>query len=149
MKFILTSELGRLCRWLRILGYDAYYFRGSQSSLVIRALQEGRTIVTRRRKIAEEKVLSKVVLRSERLGEQLNELEEKLGIKFNLNGLFARCSFCNQEVVEVEKDKVKDKVPEYVYQTQKNFFKCPKCKRIFWQGTHWDLARKYFQEIKR
>ncbi|MFZ5799944.1 MAG: Mut7-C RNAse domain-containing protein, partial [Candidatus Omnitrophota bacterium] len=48
MKFILTRELGRLARWLRILGFDTVYFRGcNRSSLVITALREGRIIVTR------------------------------------------------------------------------------------------------------
>jgi hypothetical protein len=149
MKFILTAELGRLCRWLRILGFDAYYFRGRESSLIIKALQEDRIILTRRKRLAEEKSVKKVIIENDKLKDQIREVEEKLGIKFNLDNLFSRCSECNTEVVKVDKELVKNKVPEYVYQTQEEFYKCPKCRKIFWQGTHWDLAKKYFEELKR
>lgn len=149
MKFILTPELGRLCRWLRILGYDAYYFKGSDSSLIIKALEEERIIITKRRKIAEEKTIKKIVLEHEKLGKQLNELESKLGIKFTTQALFSRCSNCNAIVAKIEKEKIKDKVPEYVYQTQEEFYRCPKCKKMFWPGTHWVLAQKYFAELKK
>jgi hypothetical protein len=147
VKFILTPELGRLCRWLRILGYDAYYFRGRDSSLLIKALQEHRIIVTRRRKLAEESAVRKVIIHHDKLKDQLRELKENLGLDLSSNNLFSRCAECNAEVKRVEKEVVKNKVPEYVYQTQNEFYKCPKCKRIFWQGTHWNLAQKYLGEL--
>ena len=131
------------------MGFDAYYFRGRESSLIIKALQEDRIILTRRKRLAEEKSVKKVIIENDKLKDQIREVEEKLGIKFNLDNLFSRCSECNAEVVKVDKELVKNKVPEYVYQTQEEFYKCPKCKKIFWQGTHWDLARKFFEELKR
>ncbi len=147
MKFILTPELGRLCRWLRIVGYDAYYFRGRDSSLIVKALQEDRIILTRRKKLAQESAVKKVIIHHDRLQDQIKELKEKIGLNINTDNLFSRCADCNAEIRKVDKELVKGKVPPYVYQTQDEFYKCPKCKKIFWKGTHWDLANKYLQEI--
>jgi len=147
VKFILTPELGRLCRWLRIVGYDAYYFRGRDSSLIVKALQEDRIILTRRKKLAQESAVKKVIIHYDCLKDQIRELKEKIGLDINPDNLFSRCTDCNAEIRKVDKQLVKDKVPQYVYQTQNEFYKCPKCKKIFWKGTHWDLANKYLQEI--
>jgi len=147
VKFILTPELGRLCRWLRILGYDAYYFRGRDSSLIVKALEEDRIIVTRRRKLAEESAVKKIIIHHDLLKNQLKELKETLKLNFNTVDLFSRCAECNAQIKKVDRESVRNKVPEYVYETQEVFYKCPKCKRVFWQGTHWELARKYLGEL--
>lgn len=147
MKFILTSELGKLCKWLRILGYDTYYYKGVRSSLIIKSLQEGRIIVTRRKSLAEEKSVKKIILERNDLKEQIKELENKLNIKFDTNNIFSRCSECNVAVIKVDKKSLVGKVPQYVYQNQDVFYKCPQCKKIFWPGTHWELARKYLENI--
>jgi uncharacterized protein with PIN domain len=46
------------------------------------------------------------------------------------------------------KEKIKDKVPEYVYKTQQDFVICPRCNRVYWHGTHWGNVRKLLSEIK-
>jgi hypothetical protein len=149
MKFILTPELGRLCRWLRVLGYDSYYFKGSGSSLIINALKEDRLIVTRIKRLEEEKTIKKIIIESNNVEEQLKELKEKTGIEFKLDNLFSRCVECNSLIKEIDKETVKDKVPEYVFKTQETFYKCPKCKKIYWQGTHWELAKKFIEKLSK
>ena len=48
MKFIVTKELGRLAKWLRILRFDTeYYAENKEGSLSIWALQEGRIVLIR------------------------------------------------------------------------------------------------------
>lgn len=149
MKFILTPELGRLCRWLRVLGYDSYYFKGSRSSLVINALKEERLILTRMKRLEEERAVKKIIIESNKLEDQLRELKDKIGLEFKLDNLFSRCVECNSLIKEVDKEVVKEKVPEYVFKTQERFYKCPKCRKIYWQGTHWNLARKFIQEVTK
>lgn len=138
MKFILTRELGRLARWLRILGFDTVYFRGSnRSSLVITALREGRIIVTRNLRLAAPTGVKLVYLKEGAVEEHLKQLLKALDIKIDQGRLFTRCLLCNAVLVSIDKEKVKDKVPEYVYQSQESFSACPDCQKIYWAGTHW------------
>ncbi len=137
MKFILTKELGRLSRWLRILGFDTIYYRGDTlGTLIIQALRDNRTIITRRKDI---KHLQKctVVVDSNKLYAQLQEVKDKLSLKIDKEKMFTRCTLCNRELKEVEKEKVKKLIPEYVYQHQKLFRYCSACNKVYWAGSHW------------
>jgi len=148
MKFLLTRELGRLAKWLRILGFDARYLSEvSPGSLIIEALREERVILTRNHRLSKSCGVKIIVLEAEKIKEQVLEALNVLKIQPESDKMFTRCILCNEELAEIEKDKLKDKVPEYVYKTQENFLTCPKCKRIYWQGTHWGNVVEALKEI--
>jgi len=142
MKFIVTRELGRLAKWLRILGYDTVYFaQDKPSSLLIEALRDNRTILSRNRRLPKSCGIRIVLINAENVQIQIKELFEALGLKPQAHLMFSRCILCNTELAEIEKSEVKDKVPEYVFTTQDNFVTCPTCQRIYWQGTHWGRVK--------
>ena len=87
------------------------------------------------------------MIRCERIKEQIQEVLKKFGLKPDTETMFTRCILCNEELRDLDKNKVKDKVPEYIYRTQEYFITCPKCKRIYWQGTHWGNVQKILSEI--
>jgi len=148
LKFILTKELGRLSRWLRILGYDSEYFQSDNSgSLIIRALRDNRIILTRNHHLPQLRGVRIVLIKTECLKEQLPELVKVLGLKPEAAKMFSRCLLCNMELVIADKEKIKDKVPEYVFETQDDFLSCPACQRIYWNGTHWGNVAKTLREI--
>ncbi len=148
MKFLLSNELGRLANWLRILGFDAEYFPPQNlSSLIIQALREERVIITRNQHLPKHTGIRIVVLKSEKIKEQVAEILKALNTAVNKDIMFSRCTICNVPLVPVEKEKIKDKVPEYVFKTQSAFTACPKCQRIYWQGTHWGNVRQTLEEI--
>lgn len=150
MKFLLTKELGRLAKWLRILGFDAEYYREDNiSSLIIRALGDERIILTRNHHLPQSRGLQIVTLKAEKIKEQIAEVLEQLKIKPDNHAMFTRCILCNTELTGIEKEKVKDKVPEYVFKTQTHFITCPKCQRIYWQGTHWGNVEKMLEGIAK
>ncbi len=143
MKFLLTQELGRLATWLRILGYDTEYATSAKrGSVIIQALREDRIIVTRNRRLPRPAGFKTVLLASEQIKEQIREVLKQLNMAPNCDMMFSRCTLCNQELTLVEKEKIKDRVPEYVAQTQNDFRLCPRCQRIYWQGTHWGNVRQ-------
>jgi hypothetical protein len=149
MKFLLTKELGRLAKWLRILGFDARYSQEVKSAtLIIEALREGRQIITRNHHLPKPKGQKIIILESEKIQEQLPEVLKALKISADSAKMFTRCIVCNAELIDIEKESVKGKVPEYVYQTQEDFLACPQCKRIYWQGTHWGNVQQIMKEIK-
>lgn len=149
MKFILTKELGRLAKWLRILGYDTIYFsQENTSSLIIQALRQERIILTRNHRLSKASGIKIVLLTQERIKEQLLEVLKELKISLDEELMFSRCILCNEQLLEIKKEEVKNKVPEYVFKTQDEFVTCSSCKRIYWQGTHWGNVRRYLEEIE-
>jgi len=145
VKFILTKEVGRLCKWLRILGFDAEYFsEDNLATLIIKALKENRIIVTRKKKIDDLKVIR---VYANDVKEQLREVLTQLELKPDEDKMFTRCVICNKTLEKAEKEKIKEKVPLYVYQTQNEFYQCPSCQRIYWQGTHWGNVKKIIQDL--
>lgn len=149
MKFILTKELGRLTRWLRLLGYDALYFNSDDmKALFVTAFNEARTIITKRRRISTIKSAKVIYIKSDPLKGQISELKKKLKLKLERYTLFTRCADCNKEVIKIKKDSIRHLVPPYVFKTQENFFQCPSCAKIFWKATHWDRAREFLHEIR-
>jgi len=148
MKLLLTRELGRLAKWLRILGFDTEYFKEANiSSLIIQALRENRVIITRNHRLPRSAGLRIVLIKEEKLKEQLREVLKALEISLDSVLMFSRCIICNEELVEIAKDQIKDRVPEYVFNTQEDFISCPKCERIYWQGTHWGNVETILKEI--
>jgi uncharacterized protein with PIN domain len=148
MKFLVTRELGRLAKWLRILGFDTVYFKEeNRSSLIIVALREDRIIITRNKKIYSAKNIRSLWIKSNFVKEQISEVMRELKLPLDEDNMFSRCTICNELISQIPKERVKDRVPEYVFKTQANFFTCPNCQRIYWQGTHWGNVQRCLKEI--
>ncbi len=148
MKFILTKELGRLVSWLRILGFDTIYFKQDNSAaLMIEALRDNRIIVTRNRHLPVSRGVRIVLIRAEKIKEQIAEALKELGIQLGSCKMFSRCIICNKGLVDIDRDNAKGRVPEYVFDSHEKFIGCPECGRIYWQGTHWGNITKTLEEI--
>jgi len=147
-RFILTKELGRLSRWLRILGFDAEYdINDNPGRLIIEALKGGRIILTRRHKMPQSRGVRIVIVNEERLQGQIIEVVRLLGLRLDAEKMFSRCIICNVALDATEKEKIKDRVPQHVWLTQAQFVTCPVCRRIYWRGSHWDNAAEVLKDI--
>ena len=148
MKFLLTRELGRLSKWLRILGFDAAYFNQDNiSSLIIQALRDNRIIITRNHRLPKSCGIKIVLIKAEKIKEQIHEVLNALKITPGPDMMFSRCIICNAELIDIDKEKIKNRVPDYVFKTETNFITCPMCKRLYWQGTHWGNVQNTLKEI--
>ncbi|MBD3426932.1 MAG: hypothetical protein GF409_06855 [Candidatus Omnitrophica bacterium] len=146
-KFIVTKELGKLAKWLRILGYDSVYYRDSDvAGLVIRALREKRILLTRQADLEKYKGIKDVIIEHDHVEDQLEQVTGSLGLSFSEEDMFRICVECNSPLEPVEKEKVKGRVPEYVYRTHKQFKQCPECDKIFWKGSHWDMVTGWLEK---
>ena len=149
MKVLLTKELGRLAKWLRILGVDAEYTRqDNNASVIIQALREDRVILTRNHHLPASRGIRISILKQEPIKEQLSEALKVLSVGLESTRMFTRCTVCNKELMSVEKKTVQEKVPQYVFETQDEFFTCPQCSRIYWRGTHWGNVRELLDSLK-
>lgn len=139
---------GRLARHLRILGQDAEWVNEKERKRILyRALKENRILITRDRRYEKSRGVKRILLKSEKYLEQLQQIRKELNLNFTVTFLFQRCSFCNQPVQIVEKKQVEGRVPPFIYEKQKKFFQCQKCGRIYWQGTHKELFEKQLAGI--
>ncbi len=149
MKFICDEMLGTLAKWLRIMGYDTAYAKGMEDEeIILKAEKEERIVLTRDKMLAR-KAKNSLYIDERKLEEQIKKVMENFDLDIEEEKLLSRCTICNVEVEEVEKDKVKGKVPWQVWQNHEKFWICPKCKRIYWTGTHWENMEEKINEIKK
>ena len=147
-RFIADAMLGRLARWLRIMGFDtAYSERISDADLVRRSLTERRVLLTRDRALPEEwRVASYHLVASERGVEQLREVVEAFDLGRHLE-LFSRCSVCNAPLAGVRREAVRAEVPERVFSIGRDFRRCPGCDKIYWRGSHTDRMQRVIAQV--
>jgi len=151
MKFICDDNLGKLTKWLRTLGYDTLFFDPiDDGELVFQALKENRVVLSRDINLSRFKLKlgeRLLLIKSEKPIEQINQVVKHFKLKTNKEQLFTRCLICNQILEDVDKEKIKDRLYPYVYQTQNSFVRCPGCDRIFWSATHVEKMIKTLSEI--
>ena len=144
-RFIVDINVGRLAKWLRIMGYDALLPEESGDNELVRtALREGRVLITRdsgitRRRAVRLGQMQIVHIKHDDLGSQLRQLVRELNL--DPGGAFSRCVRCNQPLEPKAKYDVAERLPPYVMQTQCKFMECPRCLRVYWRGTHWSKMK--------
>ncbi|MEW6040420.1 MAG: Mut7-C RNAse domain-containing protein, partial [Elusimicrobiota bacterium] len=122
---------------------DTLYFKGkSRNEILYKSLQEQRIILTRDHTLSSKRAWKLYLVQSENIEKQIEEIKQTLGLELDESKLFTRCSLCNVEIKKIEREKVKGKVPPYIYEIHSDFSVCPKCTRIYWPGTHLDLILK-------
>jgi len=142
-EFILDAALGRLARYLRMLGYDSIYLKDAAGPEVLReTLRTGRTLLTRRRDLAERPDIKSYLVKSDRVLEQVADVAAAFGLEMSGRAM-TRCIECNVLLEPVAKEDVLEEIPPHVKKTQNIFSRCPECGRIYWPGTHFarSLAR--------
>jgi uncharacterized protein with PIN domain len=154
MKFIADSMLGRLARWLRLLGFDTSYSPHIEDDLLIKtAREEDRVLLTRDTRIVKRRGVKEFLLLEENdTFEQLKKVIETFDLlpedrEDPCPICFIRCSLCNSLLEDIPKEDAKPHVPEYVYQTSESFRKCPSCGKFYWRGTHYELLLKKLKDV--
>lgn len=147
LRLLADGMLGRLAKWLRLLGYDtAYDNTASDHELAHRARAEGRVMLTRDRELAARRGLRTLLIQSEVLEEQVREVQDRLGGP--PYPALSRCCVCNAVLASVSPAEIAKCVPPYVLKTQTEFHRCPGCGRIYWPGSHLRAMRGQIERFK-
>ena len=134
--------MGKLAKWLRMMGYDTLFFNGSNDAhMIAMAQDEDRVILTKdtqimRRRVVTSGQIKAILIQSDEPELQMHQVIDTLSLDSQFKP-FTICLECNQPLLERSQHQVKDLVPPYVFQTQQQYMECPNCHRIYWRGTHW------------
>jgi len=143
--------LGKLAKLLRIMGFDTLYSnRIDFKELLMIATEEKRLILTRNTIIDRQKRENRFLfIKDNDPKRQLEEVITGLGLKADPARAFTRCILCNYELQEIRREDVEKRVPDYIFETHRDFSFCERCGRIFWKGTHHEnvlaLYKGYFK----
>ena len=141
-RFMADAMLGRLARWLRILGYDTAYEKIIPDEVLIeRVLGENRWLLTRDGYLAQRKVLRgrRTLIKSDDLDDQLRQLHDELAIRLELDEERQfRCAGCNVLLHSISAEEASALVPSFVARHYHEFLQCDSCSRVYWPGTHWE-----------
>ncbi|MGA8179263.1 MAG: Mut7-C RNAse domain-containing protein [Desulfobacterales bacterium] len=134
--FAAEKTLGKLAKWLRILGFDTLYSPDLSGDQLINA-DGKRALLTRTQRIRDMNLSRKCIfIASNDPSEQLRAVIKGTGITQKDIRPFSRCIRCNALIRRVQKDSVKKMVPDYVWESHDTFRICALCQRIYWPGSH-------------
>ena len=137
-RFLCDATVIKLAKWMRFLGIDTLIAHEYKTKALLDiAKKENRIILTRNRRFLKIKSENIHVLKSDFLFEELREVIITFRIKHP--ALLTRCSKCNTVLLDVEKEKVKGKVPYFTFKHHNEFKFCPVCNKIYWKGSHINL----------
>jgi uncharacterized protein with PIN domain len=145
------TNVGRLAKWLRILGYDTLFINDLDDDELIRiAIDEGRILLTKdtrilRRRVVYDGQLKLVLIKDDDVKGQIRQVVQTLNLDHT--NPFSLCLECNQPLMPREKDEVQELVPPYVFKTQTQYMQCPSCHRIYWRGTHWQRMKGELEKL--
>jgi uncharacterized protein with PIN domain len=152
VKFVADGMLGSLARWLRMMGHDVVYrFGFDDDKLMALAKEEGRVLLTRDLELYRRSSARKVdtfFVEGRCEAERLAALAQRFGIALDIDLKSSRCPRCNTSIQPVPKTQVAGRVEENTFQHYDEFWECPNCKKVYWQGTHWPKIRDTLEDAK-
>lgn len=136
-RFILDGHLGRLARYLRMLGFDTRWRSDAPDEEIARiAAAEHRIVLTRDSGLLKRRIVSHGYrVRAVDPQRQLAEVVRRLDL-FHSIVPFRRCLRCNELLETVRKEDVSDDLPPAVREHHDVFRRCPSCARVYWPGSH-------------
>lgn len=154
VKFVADNNVGKLARWLRLIGYDTAALEQKDDREMIRiALSENRIVLTKDAEFMKRRLVTSGRVKAIHISQddprlQVQGVAKALSLDYRFRP-FSLCLECNRVLLPRERDEVKTLVPPHVFETQTRFTQCPECRRIYWPGTHWQAMCQILQELQK
>ncbi|MBT3010771.1 MAG: Mut7-C ubiquitin/RNAse domain-containing protein [Candidatus Thiodiazotropha sp. (ex Lucina aurantia)] len=138
LRFVADAHLGKLARYLRLLGFDCLFFNDAGDKNLVRiSVEQGRVLLTRDRDLLMHRPITHgCFIHATEPKQQLVELVRRLQLEGMYNP-FTRCMECNGQIVTAEKSRIEDQLPDRVRRHYNDFWRCDECGRIYWKGSHY------------
>jgi uncharacterized protein len=152
LKYILDGMLGNLARWLRMMGHDTLYStRLGDAELLSIAKAEKRVLLTRDLVLYQQSIAKGIeayYIEGTNGQQYLIELFKRFGIALTINLSESRCPKCNGKLAAISAEQASGKVEKNTMLHYNEFWQCPDCSSVYWQGSHWTKIRQTLKEAK-
>ena len=146
--FAADRTLGKLAKWLRILGFDTIFESDASNKQFYEQLDQERVLLTRTAKIRNRFAAKRLVfIEANDVYAQLRQVIDELAITRTDIRIFSMCRHCNSPIIEVNKQTIYGLVPDYIWQTHDKFHRCRQCERIFWAGSHVEKSMEVIEQL--
>lgn len=149
-KFVADVHLGRLARYLRMMGLNVKYENNFDDYEIVElSVKERRAILTKDRGILKRnEVTHGYFIRAIKIEDQIKEVLNRFHLQKEIKK-FSRCIECNEILKPVRKEKIISQLPPKVIQSQEDFQFCPSCKKVFWKGTHYQRMLSIINKLTK
>jgi uncharacterized protein len=145
MRFICDSTLGKLIKYLRMLGFDTVSINNLDALKTYKNQADLPLLFTKRKKAISYQPT--IFIETNRIEEQIQEIENSIKPYIKANDFMTRCIECNTLLESTEKADIEARVPEYIYHHHEEFKICPACKKVYWEGTHTEHMKKWVSDL--
>lgn len=147
-RFVADAHLGGLAQLLRLAGFDTLYDNNyPDDEIEALAASEQRIVLTRDRELLKRRTITHgCYVRALKPQMQLREIFERLDLAASARP-FRLCLSCNAPLHAIERDEARERVPEGVFERQARFVTCDVCRRVFWEGSHWQRMRSLMDSL--
>ncbi len=155
MRFLLDGMLGKLARWLRMLGYEATYLNDSPDrDLLSLAKHESLILMTSDEELYRTAVMRGIesfLVQGRTEPERLASLSERFNLNLEIDTAISKCPVCGFSIREVPKESVESSVPPTTFKVYQSFWVCtnPKCAKVYWQGSHWKKIEQTLESARK
>ncbi|MEM3072557.1 MAG: Mut7-C RNAse domain-containing protein, partial [Candidatus Bathyarchaeia archaeon] len=153
-KFLIDGMLGKLARWLRLLGHEVKYVnQNGDNELIEEALNRKYVLLTSDvalyRKALTRGVESVLVTARDEPG-RIAQLANRFQIPLQVNPDESKCPRCGFALKRIGKQYVEGKVPEKSFSRHEEYWIClnPGCSKIYWRGSHWRNIEKTLEKAR-
>ena len=148
-RFVLDVHLGKLARYLRLLGFDTLYRNDyDDAELAHLASRERRILLTRDRDLLKRAVVTHgYYVRAVEPRRQVEEVVARLDLYRAIQPL-QRCARCNGLLAEVSKQKVWERLPPETRRSIEIYWECGVCSQLYWEGSHMPHIRRFIDSLQ-
>ena len=148
LKFICDVHLGRLAKYLRMLGFDTWYENDyADKKILDLSDKQKRILLTKNKKLLENKKITRgVLVKQAEPRRQLTEIVNYFDLKTSANPL-SRCLICNGTIEKIKKEALGHQVKPSILKKYDTFFRCTGCDHIYWKGTHFESMMRWVEMV--
>ena len=141
MKFLADGMLGKLARWLRMLGHDVIYSTQFNDSELLELIKKDeRVLLTKALELYKRAIgrgLDAYYVEGKIESERLAEVAKRFNIQLTINMDRSHCPVCNTKIKVTPKEQLQDELEKNTFTYYDKFWRCSNCNQIYWQGAHW------------
>jgi len=152
LKFLADGMLGKLARWLRMLGHDAIYLvEFDDSELLELAKKEERVLLTKDLELYKRAIsrgLDSYYVEGKTEPERIAEVAKRYSLPLVIDMDKSHCPICDTKLAAASKEQLQCELEKNTFTYYSKFWRCPNCGQIYWQGAHWTQINNTLNQAK-